>query len=239
MFHFGALRWTLVGWLALVGLVATAESARAHPSEFRTLTLDFIIGVNGLEAIDAAVVPTYGPSYEPFISVAEKQAIALDVLEAIGISPNNVTIEAAESERYHQVGFTVRTKGSEYEPREVQVQSKELQALTKALELDTLRLSVCSGTDDKLLISASEWGASRSGRESGAGSRANERPRCVIWELAATDPPLSFPLRTSASLPGTGVEKNLLVIGCCLLLIGWVAFSATSVGIGSRSAEAP
>src|SRR5262245_56831671 len=82
--------------------------AAAHPSDFATLTLDLLVGPDGLEAIDAAVVESAGPSHQPFPTSELKLAVATDVLGALHVPLDQVEIDGETSERYHEVGFLVR-----------------------------------------------------------------------------------------------------------------------------------
>lgn len=87
-----ATRWPsvwrsfLVSLWVTVGVIVAPLPASAHPSDFRTLTIDLIFGQTGLEVIDAAVVESSGPSYEPFPSVELRQAVAEEVLAALDLS---------------------------------------------------------------------------------------------------------------------------------------------------------
>ncbi|CAN5864757.1 hypothetical protein BH23ACT4_BH23ACT4_10660 [soil metagenome] len=98
-------RWCvrLVVWMALV--VGTPLTANAHPSDFQTLTIDLLFGADGLEAIDAAVVQSSGPSYEPFPSSELRQRVAEDVLNAMGLAELPLSIDSELSARYHEVGW--------------------------------------------------------------------------------------------------------------------------------------
>jgi len=93
-----------------LGLFALPVPATAHPSDFETLTLDLLVGPRGLEVIDAAVVESGGPSYEPFPTSDVKRDVALKVLGALDVASNGVVVDPEVSARYHEVGFLVRFK---------------------------------------------------------------------------------------------------------------------------------
>ncbi|MGH9894953.1 MAG: hypothetical protein ACREA0_23820, partial [bacterium] len=156
-------RFFLALLFVIIGITVAPPSASAHPSDFRTLTIDFIFGQDGLEAIDAAVVESSGPSYEPFPSVELRQAVAEEVLAALDLSDAAASIDAEMSERYHQVGFLITFE----EPRPghqetFQLDTNHLQAIAEDTNLERLKLSVCAEGSET--SNAIEIHASRDGR---------------------------------------------------------------------------
>lgn len=206
----------------IVGLTVAPLSASAHPSDFSTLTIDLIFGQDGLEAIDAAVVESSGPSYEPFPSVELRQAVAEEVLAALDLSDAAASIDAAMSERYHQVGFLIKFD----EPRPghqetFQLDTNPLQAIAENTNLQRLKLSVCADASET--FNALEIHASRDGRA--PIQTTNERPWCRIWEVAIAGSPvtvsveaLALPLTGLPIVPAAIAALSLLAAGYLVLL---------------------
>ena len=92
-------------------LVATLASAllpaarvAAHPSDLNTLTLDLILDRGGLVLIDAAANHA---TYEDAPSTEQREAIAGDVLDTLGVPRDTAEVDSSRSLLYHEVGFTV------------------------------------------------------------------------------------------------------------------------------------
>jgi LPXTG-motif cell wall-anchored protein len=190
--------------------------ATAHPSDFRTLTLDLIFGPEGLEAVDAAVVEATGPNYEPFPSAELRQAVAEKVLAALDVGNSSASIDAEMSERYHQVGFLVTFE----EPRPGQGEAfrfdtDQLQAIAKDTNLDWLKLSLCA--EDSETFNELEIQASTDGRA--PADNTSERSWCQIWNLGTTDAPVTISVRSSV-LPMTGLPVVSAGIAGLVLLAG-------------------
>jgi hypothetical protein len=200
--------------LSPLGLLASAPPATAHPSDFATLTLDLLVGPDGLEAIDAAVVESTGPGYEPFPTSESKQAVATDVLEALHVPLDQVDIDAETSERYHEVGFLVRFNDPSLgADAPLSIDTTDLQRIASDRNLRHLRLSVCSVTDGPqspgqhtladLDIQASQPGQPPTGQD---------RPACEIWRLTPTDPPVAIEIVPStAAGSGFGLAQATVV----------------------------
>ena len=78
-------------------------TASAHPSDPSILTLDLLLGEQGLVKIDAAAQRA---TYADRPSVTKRRQLAGDVVKALAIPRNTATI-ATKSELYHEVGFTI------------------------------------------------------------------------------------------------------------------------------------
>lgn len=216
--------------LGVVALLGCAAPAQAHPSDFRTMTVDVVLASRGIEVIDVAVVPVAGPSYEPFVTDEEKEGVALELLAALDILATEVLLDVDQSDRYHEVGFTIRFG----EPRSVAgsrpaivLDGAELQAVAAAAGVDSLKLSVCAvesyvtgetGLASPDLLPQVEIEASR------AGSRRTDRAGCHVWILGPDQPPLELVVgRTSLAetggMPPIGEAVAVLVMGTSL----WIA----------------
>jgi hypothetical protein len=192
----------LVAGIGLSPLGLVSAPATAHPSDFATLTLDLLVGPDGLEAIDAAVVESAGPSYQPFPTIELKHAVATDVLEALHVPPDQVDIDAETSERYHEVGFVVRfhepSLGTEMP---LSIDTTELQHIAANRDLSRLKLSICGitagnkgpsqSTISRLDIQASQPGQPPTGLD--------PRQACSVWALTTTDQPGSIVIDPRAS----------------------------------------
>jgi hypothetical protein len=60
-----------------------------------------------VEGIDAAVVKSVGPSYEPFPTTEAKQIVAREVIDALELDRTRIEIDLSNGVRYHQVGFSI------------------------------------------------------------------------------------------------------------------------------------
>jgi hypothetical protein len=202
--------------LAVLAVLPIASVASAHPSDFRTLTIDLIFGGQGLETIDAAVVETAGPSYQPFPSVELRQAVALSVLQALGLADFDATIDPEVSQLYHGVGFAISF--SEPLPgarSSFSFDTGDLQVIAADVNLDYLKVGVCA--TDSALFAQLRIDATRPGRK--PVDTPAERRNCHIWELATEDSPVLFVV-TPPALPMTGISFVGLLAAGGLLLIG-------------------
>ncbi len=202
--------------------VANAPRAFAHPSDFETLTLDLVIDRHGLVVIDAAVVESSGPGYEPLPSVELRRMVAEHVLGALGVPTASASIDATNSERYHEVGFLISLAGHRSGPGVVlDVGSRSLQELTDDLGLARLKVGVCGIDADA--FGALELSASRPGRQPSADRQ--ERTACQVWDIEPDEPPVEIMVR-SRSLASTGLgASRLVLISTALVLLGFVAIA--------------
>lgn len=189
---------------------------RAHPSDFRTLTLDLIFGPEGLKAVDAAVVEATGPSYEPFPSQELRREIAVEVLAALGVADSPASIDAELSERYHEVGFLVTFE----EPLPghadaFKIDTEQLQAIAKDTNLDWMKLSVCA--EDSETFNGLDIQSSTDGRA--PADNTSERPWCEIWRLGVADPEVTISVQPPV-LPMTGLPSLPAGIAGLALLVG-------------------
>jgi hypothetical protein len=210
---------SLVAGIVLSPLGLVSAPATAHPSDFSTLTLDLLIGPDGLKAIDAAVVESAGPSYAPFPTSELRQAVATDVLEALHVPLDQVDIDAETSERYHEVGFLVRfhepSLGTELP---LSIDTTDLQRIAADRNLSRLKLSVCGVTaetrvPDQSTLSRLDIQASQSGQHPRAEPR--DRQACSVWALTTTDQPVSILIKpsptgtTSAEVPSNPTDQTV------------------------------
>lgn len=181
--------------------------------------MDLVFGPEGLEAIDAAVVESSGPGYEPFPSVELRHEVAEKVLAALDIAHSSASIDAEMSERYHEVGFLITLgKPLPGQGEAFRFGTGQLQAIADDTNLDWLKLSVCavdSGTFDALDIQASTDGRAPVDNPS-------ERPLCRIWKLRIADSPVTVSVQALA-LPMTGLPVVAAgVAGLGLLAAGFL-----------------
>lgn len=189
---------------------------RAHPSDFRTLTLDLIFGPEGLKAVDGAVVEATGPSYEPFPSQELRREVALDVLVALGVADSPASIDAELSERYHEVGFLVTFEEPLPGHGDVfQIDTEQLQEIAKDISLDWMKLGVCA--EDSETFNGLDIQASSDGRA--PADNTSERPWCEIWRLGVADPAVTISVQPPV-LPMTGLPAVPAGIAGLALLVG-------------------
>ena len=213
----------LASVLGLVILIGT-RSADAHPSDSETLTIDLLLSTDGLLTIDAAMNP--GPSYDLHQSESDRADVAAAVIESLGIDPANASINAALSDRYHEVGFVVRlrepyTNGSR---GELQVESTRLQQIAAARNIKRLKLALCDTfTSDAARVSSPfviAASATAPGRE--PDPQRIERYGCRVWEFGQTDTPVSIAARlVPRSLATTGGGLPSVAIGALLICFGF------------------
>lgn len=218
---------SLVAGIVLSPLALVPAPATAHPSDFATLTLDLLVGADGLEAIDAAVVESAGPSYAPFPTSELRHAVAADVLEALHVPLDQVDIDAERSERYHEVGFLIRF----HEPSlgtaaPLSIDTIGLQRIAADRGLSRLKLSVCGVTagtkgPDQSMLSRLDIQASRPGQPPAHPDPGPDRPACSSWALTTTDQPVSIVIDPPAPDTGIGVA-GVLVVALAVVLSGGV-----------------
>jgi hypothetical protein len=207
----------------------SAGPAAAHSSDFDTLTVDFLVGSRGLEAIDAAVVVSDSTPYET-VEPAVRADIARQLLALLGVQAESADIDAEDSERYHWVGFVIRF------PRPVlgattpiEIDTAHLQALAADLGLAFLKISVCGvsggpeyshpsmGAFERLEIEASEEGRRPTGFD---------REFCEVWRLQPGDEALSINVQPAA-LPATGTSLTpTMPLAAVLITCGLVLLTA-------------
>lgn len=191
----------------LLGSLALALPASAHPSDFETLTLDLLMGPRGLESIDAAVVP--GMTDEPFIASGVKHDVATEVLDALDLPLSGVDIDAEMSERYHEAGFVVRfdepTLGA---TAPLSIATAGLQAIVDDRRLGRLKLSVCGVTEggepSEEVLSEMDVQASESGRQ----PVGLDRETCEVWVLEPADRPVSIAITLPRRAAGGASEAQ-------------------------------
>lgn len=203
----------------------------AHPSASDTLTIDLLVGSDGLAAIDAAVVESEGPTYRPFPTTEQKRDVAIDVVDAFGLTDDDVNLDPEMSERYHQVGFYITLPpDSPHRLSSLSFDTARLQEITSELGLGYLRLSLCTTVLEGASTSVyrdeifDEMGmtASQPGQHS---SDPNQRPGCRLWLLEPEDPGVSINL-PAPELPYTGANLLPIVaavtmgIGLGVLILG-------------------
>lgn len=221
----------LVALLTLMEL--SALPAQAHPSDLATLTLDFLVGPSGLEAVDAAVVASTGTPYET-VEPEVRHDVALLVLEQLGVDADAADLEL-DSDRYHWVGFMIRfhqpTLGRTVP---LVIETSELQRRTAELGLANLKVSVCGVTDgaersDSGVLGELLIDATHEGRR----PRGHDRETCTVWQLDLADDPAVVQVGSTAlaETGGPGVA-TASAVGAALLLAG-VLFCSVS---GRRSA---
>jgi hypothetical protein len=211
----------LVAGIGLSPLGLVSAPATAHPSDFATLTLDLLIGPDGVEAIDAAVVESAGPIYQPFPTSELKLAVATDVLEALHVPLDQVDIDAETSERYHEVGFLVRfhepSLGTEMP---LWFNTTDLQRIAADRDLSRLKLSVCGITAgnngaSQSTLSRLDIHASQPGQPVTGPDRGLDRPACSAWALTTTDQPVSIVINprrsgtTSTAVPSDPTDQTV------------------------------
>lgn len=197
------LAWWVLGdaIFAVVLSIAFPLELTAHPSEFDTLTLDFLFGPKGLEAIDAAVVQSEGPGYEPFPPPDFKRDVALDILQSMHVPLGTVDINVEMSERYHEVGFLVRFDAPSLGVSSpLLVDSSVLQRIASEARVSRLKLSVCGVTDgaggsDENALAELDIRASRAGLR----PRAGDREACRAWSVNTTDESISIEVKRKAA----------------------------------------
>jgi hypothetical protein len=217
--------------VAVCSVWAFAARADAHPSDFRTLTVDLVVGDRGLELIDAAVVPAAGPNYDPFPTVASRSAVASRVLESLALPASGVVVDVENSERYHEVGFAIRVDERAAAAWHGRVDTASLQRIAADEGLDRLKLSVCAaGGATPAAASDVAIVASRPGQ---TGVSPNDREGCTTWVLGVDDDPVTITVGGPAALAVTGVQAPHAVGAALAVLVG-----AALVGLG-RSVGPP
>lgn len=215
-----------IAGMGVLAVLSFASVASAHPSDFRTLTIDLIFGAQGLETIDAAVVEAVGPSYAPFPSVELRQTVAEGVLQVLGLADFDATIDAELSLLYHEVGFAISfSKPFPGAQSSFSFDTGDLQVIAADTNLEYLKVGVCA--TDSTLFSQLEIDASKPGRQ--PYDSPAERRNCRIWELAIEDSPVLFSV-TQPALPMTGFSFAILTAGGTLLILAGIVTIRTSRG---------
>ncbi|MEO8694852.1 MAG: hypothetical protein ABI658_15100 [Acidimicrobiales bacterium] len=156
--------------------------------------------------IDAALNSAPGPSYEPFPSEDERRDVASAIIQSVSVDPANTSINAASSDRHHEVGFTVRVREaySNAGRGELRIDTAQLQRLAAERRVKHLKLSLCDTTGDSFTASGSE------------------RLGCVVWDLEPTGAPVSIRARVaSRTLAATGDDLSALGAAMPLICIGF------------------
>lgn len=215
-------RALFAGWV-VVFVVALPLRALSHASDFETLTIDLLFGSGGLHAIDAAVVESSGPSYEPGPSVELRETVAHQVLEALDLSEISTDIDLENSERYHWVGFTIRFPDPSLDGRStLEVDTGPLQDIAADIGLKHLKLSICHGFSESV----------EPRDVSGLGVSPPEGVGCERWLLTPDDVPLSMAVSVRDELPRTGLPVAPLMIAA-LGLVAAALVLVTPQNIGS------
>ena len=208
--------------VAVVLLLVPARPAVAHPSDFDTLTLDMLIGPDGLAAIDAAVVQGSGPGYEPFPSATLKRDVADQVLSMLQIPTGGVEIDARASPRYHEVGFHISVADPSLgQTAALTVDTRDLLELARSHDMEQLKISVCGVADDgeqsdRQVLTDLDIRADRPGHA----PTGQERPNCRIWPVHHRDAALSLVVAPQ-QLADTGQATSHTVgLAALLMLLG-------------------
>jgi hypothetical protein len=214
-------------------IVGFAAVASAHPSDPETLTVDLLLGPEGLEVIDVAVVA--GVDYEPFPTVEQRRAIADQIMAALGIDEATTNVDSEMGERYHEVGFTIRLKQpfSDTKRKALRTGTAPLQQIARSAGAKWLKLEACdrsapdpfaespSGTTKKSGGSfVVRTDADRPGRPSNIWM--NERQACRVWRLKTDGPAFTLTARLTPSSSATS-GVNLLVVGMAVLIAAGIA----------------
>jgi hypothetical protein len=129
-------------------------------------------------------------TYDQRPSELQRRDAAGQVLTALAVPTGHAVVNAAGSDRYHEVGFTITLTPplDASRGREVRVESAGLQSLAGAND-ERLKLEICPvvGLNPPLNLRIR---ADRPGRAPDL--RASERERCEIWTFGATDPPVTI-----------------------------------------------
>jgi hypothetical protein len=230
----------------MVGSSAAAAAdvaAEAHPSNYETLTLDFLIGGDGLKWIDVAVVP--GTSYEPFATVEAKSDIARRILATLNVPVDDVSINPMLSALYHEAGFLITFKqpGLGFSS-DLRINSTGIQRIAKDAGTRLLRLDICGaaespGSSDIDVLSGLDIDAKRPPNRPPDGFE--DRGACKVWTMTTTEYAASITVRAE-SLPRTGADGvaaavfaglTAIAIGVAMLFLG--AHTASTGGRRSGS----
>jgi hypothetical protein len=230
-----ARRLFAVAILAGTVSVAFPLGASGHASDFETLTLDFLFGPKGLEAVDAAVVESKGPGYEPFPASEFKRDIALDVLQSLQVALRTVDIDVEMSERYHEVGFLVRFDAPSLGVSSpLLIETLRLQQIASKARLSRLKLSMCGVTDgggasDEDMKAELHIQASSAGRP----PVDWDREACQVWSVNTTDESFSIVVRREA----VSENRRGVVIGTVGALTVILVAAALLVARTRKSAD--
>ncbi len=219
----------LVAAVAICNLWIFARPAAAHPSDFETLTIDLLVGPDGLEAVDVAA--NQSTSYQPFASTQEKRLLAAEVLKALAVDVDEVDIELEMSDRYHDAGFVIRFPTPQLAGTSaLRLEPGSLQRIAADAAIPKVKLALCAvarrpeggGTTDGLL--------SRLDVQASAPSRHptnGEQAPCQVWVLDQDDAAFGLdvgPQRLAATgmdlTTGTIAATFMLLSGLVLLRYG-------------------
>ena len=217
----------IVGVLVAALITTGVGEAAAHPADFDTLTLDFIVNARGLERVEGAVVESDGPGYEPFPSVTLKEEVVAHVLRAMAIERSKVSVDAAESELYHEVGFVIVVVVDEQErgrDRLVQISSRSFGGFLEERGLDRVKISICGRSTEALR------GRTITASKPGRPSSERDRPGCEVWVVERDEPPLALSVESSSSerSGGGGGRAVLAALASLLLLVVVLAIRVAS-----------
>lgn len=231
MGHMNRRGWGVAAILVLAASIIPCARLAAHPAAFDTFTVDLIVSHAGLEAIDIAVVPGSGPSYEPFPTAETKEIGAARVIDALDLERHDLRIVLELSDRYHQVGSSLHLTApiAVQPPALLAIDVAPLLDAAEALGMGQLRLSVCavetyrpasSGSPlleepspellSQLFIIASQPGRMRT-----------DRAACKAWSQAPTDDPIILTLG----------QERLASTGVAWVGIGWTAGALSALGL--------
>ena len=189
-------RRVAVATCVLAVLVLFALPVYAHPSDFETLTIDLQFRPEGLELIDAAVVESSGPSYQPGPTEELKEEVAQRVIEALNVETTPVEIDLENSELYHSVGFTIRFLDPSLSGRQtLEIDSQPLQDIAADVGLKYL----------KLTIRTWNHGICDGG--------------CENWRLTPDEDPVSTTIRLQLPLTGFNIQ-HAMTLTLVLLMAG-------------------
>lgn len=204
----------------------SSSPASAHPSDFETLTVDLVFTSSGLHLVDGAVVESEGPAYDPFPTAQLRETVALAVLDAVGLNLADVSVDALSSERYHQVGFTIRLVESPSEDHtRINLNSQSLQVIAGSHGMKWLKLSICG--QDEEVFGALVLESKTSSRQ--PNPQSQERRHCAVWRVGVEEEPIMVSA-ILPSLPRTGFETSPFVPIALLAVV--VGFAAVVLGHG-------
>ena len=193
------------------------------------MTLDFLVGPDGLRWIDAAVVG----SDESFEEIEERArgAVAARVLGVLGVSIASVTIDARVSSRYHEAGFLVSfAKPRPGSTTELRIDTADLQRVATAAGSRVLKVSVCGAgsVPESEVPDVFEDRVIRATRPGTLPATINDRQGCHTWTTRASDQAVRITIAAS-ELPRTGASSRpaiVLALGAVAAGIALTCFSA-------------
>lgn len=224
--------WRAVGALAVAILLCLVLPSRAaaHPSDLDTLTLDFLITSEGLQAIDAAV----RPQADSFPTETLRLEVAREILGALQppVSADDVQIQTDVSERYHEVGFEVHFPVPSLGHSEpITLAAADLQEIAAEHGMSTLKVSVCvadataqghEGVLAELDVRASQDSRAPVGQE---------RTGCAVWSTQETNSDLTIVVGSSSGgeLAATGFASWALILSLATIAFGGLSLVVSRV----------